>query len=137
MLRIYVPERTQDDKWKLYLRNLKKTSEQIELYPCAYHSPAEQRQWAQDFIMRVVMSKELYTLVTTNEIIIREIQLYLAKHPRHITLVHIRFITMNTKEIHMQVQPNGFFAQPWPNSYFDVSYQQSKDLLYTNHNVTD
>jgi len=76
-------------------------------------------------------------LETHSEHLIRKIQVQIAKgelEKENIGVWYFDNSEGTTKIKEMEIEPNGFFKEPWPNGFFDESYNLSKELLFPNKN---
>lgn len=75
---------------------------------------------------------------THSEHIIRKIQVLIARGKINSDSIGINYLYTNgdrkTKVKEMEIGVDGFFKEPWPDGFFDDSYNLTKELLYANKN---
>jgi len=101
--------------------------------------PKLQSQMAKIFSDTVKNSTDSHSMIieTHSEHLIRKIQVLIAKGELEREKVGVWYFDNSegtTKIKQMEIEPNGFFKEPWPNGFFDESYNLSKELLFPNKN---
>ncbi len=76
---------------------------------------------------------------THSEHMIRKVQTLLAKGELQKDDIIVYYFykdkeTGNTIEKEMEMEDNGFFKEPWPDGFFDDSYNLAKELIYSRKN---
>jgi len=85
----------------------------------------------------LVNSRKNQIIETHSEHLIRKIQVLIAKgkiHKSEIIVYYFDKVEGITQLKIMKIEDNGFFKEPWPNGFFDESYNLSKELLFPNKN---
>lgn len=74
---------------------------------------------------------------THSEHLIRKIQVLIANREIDRNKIGVYYFDNTDGSIKvkkMEIEDNGFFKEPWPNGFFDDSYNLSKELLFPNKN---
>ena len=84
-------------------------------------------------------SRVNFLIETHSEHIVRKIQVLIAQEKLKKEKVAVYYFgkdkeTGNTLIEEMELEDNGFFKKPWPDGFFDDSYNLTKDLLRANKN---
>lgn len=100
--------------------------------------PKLQANLAELFASKNFSSKNLI-IETHSEHMIRKIQVLIAKGAIEKNGLVVYYFDKDEKKgttsiQEMQLEDNGFFKEPWPNGFFDDSYNLTKELLRANKN---
>ncbi|MBK6915235.1 MAG: DUF3696 domain-containing protein [Ignavibacteriales bacterium] len=80
-----------------------------------------------------------YIIETHSEHIIRKIQVLIAQGKLSKEKVAVYYFDKDEKTgitsiKEMEMEDNGFFKEPWPDGFFDDSYNLARELIYARKN---
>lgn len=80
-----------------------------------------------------------YIIETHSEHIVRKLQVLIAKGKINKSKVAVYYFDKDEKSgitsiKEMELEDNGFFKEPWPDGFFDDSYNLAKELIYARKN---
>jgi predicted ATPase len=81
--------------------------------------------------------RQKYIFETHSEHMIRKLQLMIAKgilSKEDVAVYYFDNVGETTKIKEMDFDDNGFFKEPWPNGFFDDSYNLARELIYASKN---
>lgn len=101
--------------------------------------PKLQSYIAEEFSQSIKENSKNRTLIieTHSEHIIRKIQVLIAKKQFSLKNIGINYLFVDngkTETKQMSIDESGFLREPWPDGFFDESYNLSKDLLFSREN---
>ncbi|MGD8305841.1 MAG: DUF3696 domain-containing protein [Ignavibacteria bacterium] len=94
-------------------------------------------QFFVDIINDSLSFNPLILIETHSEHLMRKIQVVLAKKQidnNDVAVYYFDNSKRTTQIIAMEMEENGFFKNPWPNGFFDDSYNLARELIYVRNN---